>query len=157
MAPEARVVLRLPPHPFYVATEAPYLARAWVTLLGADPSLECRTFLLSDVRQASCVPGPAALECRRGDGRRACDGLDRGGGDRTIQKLPYEHLVVLTYDPLSNAYRLDDRLPDDLRPAKPASDHAASAYAPSRHVRETEASWIARSLLHLPRPVVARP
>jgi hypothetical protein len=156
-APETRVVLRLPAHPLYAATEAPYLARAWVTLLGADPSLECRTFLLSDVRQATCVPGPDALECRRGDGRRACDGLDRGGGDSNIQKLPYEDLVVLTYDPSSNAYRLDDRLPEDLRPGGPASDRAAAAYAPARHVRATEASWIARSLLQLPRRDVAQP
>ncbi len=155
--PDARVLLRLPPHPLYAATEAPYLARAWVTLLSADPSLECRTFLLSEVRQASCVPGPDALACRRGDGRRVCDGLATGGGASTEQRLPYEHLIVLTYDPSANIYRLEARLPDDLRPAGPASDQAAAAYAPARQVRAAEASWIARSLLQRPRHVITRP
>ncbi|MGH7786486.1 MAG: hypothetical protein ACRERC_06435 [Candidatus Binatia bacterium] len=149
---EAQIVLRLPPHDYYAATEAAYLARAWVTLLGAEPSLESRTWLVAPARGATCEATAAGLVC-------GGENLTRGKQSeaRAPQVLPYERLVVLSYDPPSNRYHLETQLPADLLPPGDAEPAARRAYAPAARVRDGTPSWLARDLLELPAPPAVTP
>jgi hypothetical protein len=142
---DAHVLLRLPPHPLYTATEANYLARAWLALLAADAALECRSFLLAPERGARCEATPTGLTCRD---REATDCV--APNQATI--LPYDRLVVLDYDPATNRYRLAQQLPEDLTPAGDAAAAARRAYDPLARRRAVSPSWLARDLLELAPP-----
>ncbi len=141
LAQEAQVVLRRPSHALYTATEAPYLARAWTTLLVADPSVECRTFLASPDRGTSCTPEPGALVCR-GDRSPRC-----GSGASADHRIPYDQLIVLTYDPAAAQYRVETMLPHEFTPAALAGERASGEYSPARHLGERRVSRLAASLL----------
>jgi hypothetical protein len=138
---DATLVLRRAAESRFAATEAPYLARAWTTLLSADPTLECRTFLASADRGTHCSPEPDALVCR-GDVSPRC-GIDAERGMR----VPYDRLVVMTYDPVQPGFGVDATLPATFTPRGAAGATSADRYAPERLFIERPASWLARSLL----------
>jgi hypothetical protein len=137
LRPDARLLLRVPPHRTYMATEAGYLARAWTSLLHDDPSLECRTFLWSAHRPTSCVPAPGGLECR-GERSPDCPGAE----GRDVERLSYDRLVVLEYEPARNVYVLARHLP----PEAGASD----AYRPESMIVARPRTRLARALLDTP-------
>ena len=110
--PDAVLLLRAPVHSHFLATEAGHLARAWMTLLYADSSLECRTVLWSQARSTTCEPAGSGFVCR-GESSADCG---RGEGQET-RLLPYERLVLLEYRPAENRYALVEALPlGDYRP-----------------------------------------
>ena len=137
LAPDARVVLRVPPHDGFTAVDAGYLARAWMVLLHADPTLECRVVLWADGRPNRCEPAPGGLVCR---GERSPDCVRREGSDE--DRVPIEKLVWIDYDPVARRFARRDTL-------APPFD-ALRAYDPSRLVVEREPPEIARILLDRP-------
>lgn len=143
LSPDARVVLRVPDRSGFVSTDAGYLARAWMTLLHADPTLECRVVLWADDRPTSCRREGDALVCR---GERSPDCVKRDG--RREDRFPIDRLVWLDYDAGRRAFSLRAALGPELDPA--------GAYAPSRLVTEAPAPALARALLDRPRGSVAR-
>ena len=137
LAPDARVLLRLPAHPGYVATDAGYLARAWMTLLHADPTLECRVVLWAEGRPTSCEPSGPSLVCR---GERSPDCVRRDG--RREDVLPIDRLVWIDYDPARQRF--------ELRPSLPAGLDPGGLYRPAALIRDRPAPPLTRALLDRP-------
>ena len=99
LAPQAALMLQAPPHRHLLATGAPYLARAWMTLLYEDPSLECRVFLWSDSAGATCQAEADGFLCRGETSPRCVPAsLPRQ------QRFAYPRVVMLAYDEASNAW-----------------------------------------------------
>jgi hypothetical protein len=142
LAPDARVVLRVPRAPAYMATDAGYLARARMALLYADPSLECRVVLWSDARGTRCEATPDGLLCR---GERSPD--CRRADGRDFDLLPWDRLVFLEYQSAYNWYLARDVLPDELGGRDPS---IAERYAPERQIRSRPPSALAYDLVLAP-------
>ncbi len=99
LAPGAALILEIPRHEKLVATGIPYLARAWLTLLYQDPSIECRVALDTPEPGASCREVPAGLLCRGEISPRCVPaGLPRE------QLFASDRVVRLVYDAASNTY-----------------------------------------------------
>jgi hypothetical protein len=141
LPPDATLVLWRAADARFAATEAPYLARAWATLLSSDPTRECRTFLVSADRGTSCVPEDDALVCRGDVSPRCGVEIDRG------TRAPYDRLVVMTYDPGAPAFRVERSLPAAFTPAGAPGAAAVGLYAPERLLIERRAGGLATSLL----------
>ena len=137
LAPDARVLLRVPERAGFVSTDAGYLARAWMTLLHADPTLECRVVLWADGRPTSCEPAGPALVCR---GERSPDCVRRDG--RHEDTLPIDRLVWLDYDPQGRRFELRRSLPSGLDPA--------GAYAPAALIVDRPPPALTRALMDRP-------
>jgi hypothetical protein len=137
LAPDARVLLRVPARSGFVATDAGYLARAWMTLLHADPTIECRVVLWADGRPTACDAAGPALVCR---GERSPDCVRRDG--RREDALPIDRLVWLDYDPQRRRFALRSTLPAGLDPT--------GAYAPAGLVSERPAPALTRALMDRP-------
>jgi hypothetical protein len=137
LTPDARVVLRLPPHGGFTAVGAGYLARAWMVLLHADPTLECRVVYWADGRPHQCEPAAGGLVCR---GERSPDCVRRDGSDEDL--VPVERLVWIEYDAAARRFVRRETLP-------PPFD-ALPGYDPQRLVFDREAPAIARVLLDRP-------
>ncbi len=135
LAPGAHLLLRVPEHRRYLATEAGYLARAWAVLLYEDPSVECRVFLWSSNRQTTCRPAADGFECS-GERSPDCRRLD----GRDTQLLPYDRLVLLQYEPARNAFVLSRELPAEAAAG-------ALAYRPDAHLLARPRTPLARALL----------
>lgn len=135
LAPEARLLLRVPAHQHYLATEAGYLARAWASLLYQDPGVECRVFLWSEHRPTSCVPRAEGYECR---GERSPDCQRRDG--RETELLRYDRLVLLEYQPATGRYVLAESLPA-------GTGAAGASYEPRGQILPRERTPLARALL----------
>lgn len=148
LAPDARLLLRVPRAERYMAGEAGYLARAWAALLYEDPGVECRVFLWSTPRGTACSAHPGGLECR---GERSPD--CRGAGGRDVDWLPYERLVFLEYQPEQNRYVLRRTLPAE---ALPADGAAAVPYAPDANLVARARTALARDLIDGPEGPAAR-
>jgi hypothetical protein len=133
-------VLRRTHTALYAATEAPYLARAWVTLLATDPSMECRVLLLAPDRGTSCHATAEALVCA-GDASPRCVATPN-----SAVSIPYAELIVLTFDPVTATYVVESALPDDLTPGVEAA-RARAAYAPARLIAPGHLTPLAASLL----------
>jgi hypothetical protein len=143
--PGATLVLRRPQSPVYAATEAPYLARAWVTILAGDPAMECRVVLLAPDRGTSCRATPDAVVCAGDASPRCTDRAD------AAMRIPYDALVVLTYTPATATYVVDDRLPSDFTPDEQAAQ-AQAAYRPRHWSGDRRPTELARRVLDLSRP-----
>jgi hypothetical protein len=127
--PTATLVLSLVPDPGgYQATRVPYLAQSWMALLRDDPDLAGRTVVWLPVWGATCRPETAGL---------ACAESANGGAPLTI---PWDRLVLLSFDAASGRYR--------LVPSIPAS---GGAYRPEALVRDAPVPERARELLAGPR------
>jgi hypothetical protein len=137
LAPDARVLLRVPTRDGFAATDAGYLARAWLTLLHADPTLECRVVLWAEGRPTSCEPAGPSLVCR---GERSPDCVRRDG--RREDLLPIDRLVWLDYDPQRRRF--------DLRRSLPAGFDPGGAYAPARLIVDRPLPALARALMDRP-------
>lgn len=151
-SPGELVLVRRETPPAYVATQVPYLARFWAGLLGSDTSARCRVTLITPQRENSCTPRAEGLACERLVTRTntAC-GTTAGFG-----VIPYDRLVVGTFDPASGEYRLAPSLPPDLTPAGDAGVAARAAYAPERIMQGRPTAPLARRLLDRPPPLPAR-
>lgn len=147
LAPDARLLLRVPASEHYLATEAGYLARAWAALLYQDPGVECRVFLWSTPRGTVCAPHAGGLECR---GERSPD--CRRADGRDVEWLPYERLVFLEYVARENRYVLRDELPAD---ARPSGGPTPARYAPRSHLVPRAPTPLARDLVHGPEGLAA--
>jgi hypothetical protein len=134
LAPDAVLLLRAPSHSRFLATEAEYLARAWMSLLYADSSLECRTVLWSDTRATACDAVGNGFVCR---GERSPDCRRRDGQEADF--LPYDRLVMLEYRPAENRYALAETLPPGLPPG--------ADYRPHERIRPAPRTHLARALL----------
>ena len=137
LTPDARVLLRLPPHDGFTAVGAGYLARAWMVLLHADPTLECRVVYWADGLPHGCEPAAGGLVCR---GERSPDCVRREGTDE--DRVPVEQLVWIEYDPVARRFARRDSLP--------APFASIGAYDPSRLIVDREPPAIARILLDRP-------
>jgi hypothetical protein len=138
LTPDAKVVLRVPAHAGFAATDAGYLARAWMVLLHGDPSLECRVVYWADGRPNQCEAAPGGLVCR---GERSPDCVRREGSDE--DRVPIGQMVWIEYDPVSRRFARRDALP-------PPFD-ALPGYDPKRLVFDREPREIGRVLLDRPR------
>lgn len=140
--PTAYLVLRRrEPATYYTASEAPYLARAWATLLDEDRATECRVFLAAAERGTTCSPDPDALVCR-GDRSARC------GPDLTAaHRIPYGALIVATYDPESARYVVDADLPPSFAPSAGPGADARHAYRPGALVRGDRLGRLAGNLV----------
>lgn len=144
-APAELVLVRAGTPPAYVATQVPYLARFWAGLLGDDASARCRVTLITPVRDNTCTPRAEGLACERQVTRTntAC-GAGAGFG-----MIPYDRLVVGTFDPASGEYQLTRSLPPELTPGGEAAA-AAAAYAPEHLVPKGPMAPLAGRLLARP-------
>lgn len=148
----AHLVLYRPNPPgLYRATEAPYLARAWATLLGEDQRAECRLFLVAAEHGTSCAPDGDALVCT-GDHSVRC-----GGYAATGHRIPWSRLVVASWNAPAGRYDVQPTLPAAFVPAGPAGDAARRAYQPAHWATGAVETRLARQLLALPRAVTALP
>jgi len=138
LEPDARVLLRVTRRSGFVSTDAGYLARAWMTLLHADPTLECRVVLWADGRPTTCEAAGPALVCR---GERSPDCVRREG--RSEDVLPLDRLVWLDYDAQRRRFQLRRSLPADLDPT--------GAYAPGALIVDHPLPTLARVLFDRPR------
>lgn len=144
LAPDAHLLLHVPAHERYLATEAGYLARAWLSLLYQDSSVECRVFLWSDARPTACAAQPDAYECR-GERSPDCQRLDGLESER----LAYDKLVLLEYEPSRNEYVLRPQLPPD-------AGSGSGGYRPGELVRVRPRAPLGRALLESPGGLAAR-
>jgi hypothetical protein len=134
LAPDAVLLLRAPAHSRLLATEAEYLARAWMSLLYADSSLECRTVLWSETRATACDASASGFVC---GGERSPECRRRDGQDTEF--LPYDRLVMLEYRPGENRYALAQALPPGPPPG--------AEYRPHDRIRPAPRTPLAHALL----------
>jgi hypothetical protein len=137
LAPETRLVLRVRTHDHYMATDAGYLARAWMSLAYADPTLKCRVFLWSEARGTTCRPGDGGLVCS-GERSPDCRRLD----DRDDALLPYSKMIFFEYQPAVNQFELQPALPPD------AAGPGAGAYAADARILRRPPSGLAANLVY---------
>ncbi|MET0554776.1 MAG: hypothetical protein ABW221_17170 [Vicinamibacteria bacterium] len=137
LTPDARVLLRVPAHEGFTATDAGYLARAWMVLLHGDPTLECRVVLWAEGRPNRCEPAPGGIVCR-GERSPTCVFIE----GRQVDSLPVEKLVWIEYDPAARRFARREKLP-------PPFDRLGT-YDPSRLVFDRERPAITRSLMDRP-------
>lgn len=124
--PTATLVLSLVPDPGgYQATRVPYLAAAWMSLLRGDVSLGGRTVVELPGWGATCRAEPAGFACPVSSG---------GPAPGTI---PWDRLVLLSFDAASGRYRLVPSIPE-----------SGGAYRPDALIRSAPMSIRARALLH---------
>ena len=129
LAPQASLILQAPPHARMLATEAPYLARAWMTLLYEDPSVECRVFLWSPSVGATCAAQAEGFLCRSELSPRCVP-----PSAPREQRLSYARVVMLTYEEAANAWR-------------PPTSSVAPLPSPAGLVRTGGPSPLARDLI----------
>jgi hypothetical protein len=139
LAPDARLVLRVRSRDHYMATDVGYLARAWMSLAYADPSLECRVFLWSEARGMRCGPGEGGLVC---GGERSPDCRRLDGRDDEL--MPYAKLLVFDYDAAANRYVVAPLLTAEA--AGPGSE----SYAPQALIERRHRSALADNLIYGP-------
>lgn len=137
LAADTCVLLRVRSHDHYMATDAGYLARAWMTLAYADPSLECRVFLWSEARGTQCRPGEGVLVCS-GERSPHCHRLDH----RREDVMPYSRLLFFEYDAAANRYTIAPALPAE------ATGPGAAAYDPQARIDRRPPSALARNLVY---------
>ncbi|MGH9441783.1 MAG: hypothetical protein ACRD16_05870 [Thermoanaerobaculia bacterium] len=128
----ARLVLRIPePPPYFLATQADYLAQSWATLLEGDPSMWDRTFLIGPYGDQRCAVEGANIVCRNSK-------------SEVLSRVNVSESVVLSYHPAENRYLLDSRLPPEISRGSADSD---ATYRPRRWIVAGPVSPMARRLL----------
>lgn len=111
--PWTTVLLVVPHDPAYQATEAPYLAARWFTLLYEDRSRRPDVFLWSADAHTECVPEADGFRCRLFE-ETGCFAAGTCG-----LKLRWRRIVVLTWRAEEGRFRLEDEIPDVLLGAVP--------------------------------------
>jgi hypothetical protein len=118
LAPDTSLVLMMvESSPALQATRASYLAQSWAGLLYGDLGIAWRTFLFLPEGDSACRTEDAGMRCWRSNAER--DAVARGVSPGLF--LPWEHLVVLVYDPAAWRYRLVPATPE----SRPLYDPAA--------------------------------
>jgi hypothetical protein len=143
LAPGAVLLLHVPAHSRFLATESGFMSRAWMSLLYEDSSIECRTVLWSETRTTRCEATADGFLCR---GERSPECQRRDG--RETQLLPYERLVMFEYRPGDGRYALAETLP--------AGVPAAGRYRPHAQIRPGARTHMAGALLGGARGLAAR-
>jgi hypothetical protein len=124
--------------PYYLATEADYLAESWLKLLYDDPSMHALS--ASRGRGSGCRAGRQALDCWR-EGNADCFAAGTCGPER----FPYERLVIMDLVPQEGIYRL---LEDPRRDPQLAEVEAiATRYRPEERIVRRPLSSRQRALL----------
>jgi hypothetical protein len=86
------VVLKVGHHPYFLATEAEYLARDWESLIQDDPGSWSRTALWASERGTSCSVESGQMSCT-------------GEGPQSATVFPVASTRVFSYDADENRYR----------------------------------------------------
>ena len=133
----AYLVLRIPPELRGLATEHTEYARQWSMLLYGDPQLTERVFVIS-YRGGGCRPEEQDLFCWHE--RAATGGFEHRYEEHWEVLIPYESLVVATFDAERGGYALERTLPAELR-GRP------ELYAPEKLITPVGASERSRKLL----------
>ena len=134
---DAYLFLRVPASPRGLATEHTEYARQWVMLLYGKPDLTERVFVESYLG-GGCQPRADGLFCRH---QRAGAGrFQRRYEEHWEVLVPYEKLIVATFDATIGEYRLDTILPSELR-------GAAELYSPKNLITPSGAQARGRALL----------
>ena len=129
-----------------MATQVPYLARYWAGLLSDDALALCRVTLVTPDRDNSCRATADGLLCDRTVNRtnQAC------GAEAARVLIPYNRLVVATFDAATLRYELTTPLPAVFTPPGDAGARARAAYDPHRLAAGAVRTALARDLLDLP-------
>ena len=107
--PRATVLLVVPPDPPFQATEAPYLARRWFTLLYPDDSRRPDVFLWSVDARTSCLTEREGFRCRLSEEKECFD-----AGTCPGRRLRWDEIVLLTWHAEEGRFRLEDEIPEIL-------------------------------------------
>jgi hypothetical protein len=130
---DAQLILYVPPLSPYLATEATYLARSWMSYLYGDPSLFQRLFLWSKGRNTSCKFENDAFVCI-GEGKEK-------------EVLPIAKSILLIYSLSQNRYILQKKIPTSLlQDASLQTDK----YSPLSQIVNKPLPDYARSILYGP-------
>jgi hypothetical protein len=135
LKPGTKVVLWVPEHPRYLATEIWY-AQQWLVLLYRDPGLLASSYW-SPLHGSGCRADQAALTCW-GPGQAQCFAAATCPG----VAYPYDTLLVFGFDVDSGTYRVMRDLPTD-RPVAPAG------YQPGARIVSRPLTTLQRRLLML--------
>lgn len=132
------VLRKLGDKPYYLATEADYLAESWLKLLYDDPSMHALS--TSRGRGSGCRAEQPALDCWR-EGKADCF----AAGTCAPERFPYERLVIMDLDPQEGIYRL---LEDPRRDPQLAGVEGIEArYRPNERIVRRPLSARQRALL----------
>ncbi len=102
LAPSASLVLLIPERPpYYLATQADYLAQAWASLLYDDRSMWERTLLIGPYGDQHCSAEHDEIACR-------------DSKDQILADVALPAAVILRYDAARNGYFLAERLPPEI-------------------------------------------
>jgi hypothetical protein len=139
ISPGTGIILRGDSAPAaYLATQADYLTRAWMSLLYDRPRLHC--LRLASSRGTGCQPTARGLDCWH-ENDAACFAAHTCAPDH----FDYDRLILMDLDPLAGVYRLRPSLAGD--PLAGAAGTAAAAYRPLERIRAGALSTIQRRLL----------
>ena len=106
--PGTDLLLAVPYAPGFQAMEVTYLAWRWTTLLYPDPAFRPVPFLLSPDAGTACVAEPDGFRCRASE---EWDCFRKGTCGR---KLAFSNTIVLTFDPATGRFTLQDTIPEIL-------------------------------------------
>ena len=134
-----KLLLVLPHEPTYTAMPVPYLAERWATLLWPDPSGRPSVFLWSEDAGSACVADTTGFRCRPHE-QQAC--FDAGTCPGVM--LPWERLIVMTWESDEGRFKLVERVPSRLLGYLPSSD---LDYRPRDRIVEVSPPRRVRSLL----------
>lgn len=124
--------------PYYLATEADYLAESWLKLLYDNPSIHALS--TSRGRGSGCRAGQQALDCWR-EGKADCF----AAGTCAPERFLYERLVIMDLDPQEGIYRLLEDPRRDLQLAE--VEAIATRYRPKERIVRRPLSARQRALL----------
>jgi hypothetical protein len=135
LRPEATLVLLRPalPTDSYIATEVPYLARSWFTLL-------CRGAYRSQVWSQRPQQG---LGCTFGGGSLTCTNPPEAPAT-----VPLRNLVLMRFDPRRHRYELLRSIPADLVAGAALGPRELAAYDPASMIVDRALSPLAHDLLY---------
>jgi hypothetical protein len=107
--PRTTLLLVVPPDPSYQATEVPYLAARWSTLLYPSYSLRPRVFLWSMDAGTSCLTLRDGFRCRAPEEKECFE-----SGTCPGTKLRWDEIVLLTWHAEEGRFRLEEEIPNGL-------------------------------------------
>ncbi|PYV91885.1 MAG: hypothetical protein DMG05_06075 [Acidobacteria bacterium] len=136
LAPDANLVLYVPPGAPYLLTEATYLAHAWLSYVYGDPTVARRIFLWSEDRKTGCKIQGDFLACKSEPEQPP------------NLRYPIAKTVLLAYDPADNRYMLENHFPAALAISDGASPAAVRTYTPLANIQNRPLSAYSCSLVN---------
>jgi hypothetical protein len=127
--------------PTYLATQADYLANAWLELIYDEPVTHGLR-LWPPVRGSGCRPTPKGLDCWH-EADAGCVAAGRCAPDH----FDYDRLILMDYDVPGGVYRLRTSLAGD--PLAVGAEAAAATYRPEERILRRPLSTAQRRLLLL--------